>query len=79
LVTSKPLRAIAGKSGHGKDITLFMHEGYDRLIISPDVLLNRLWSGVLPKGQLCHVWGSLENPAFSWPVYALSQWDQRKQ
>ena len=73
LITSKPLRAIAGKSGIGKDITLYMHEGYDRPFISPDVLLERLWSGILPKGQLCHVLGSLENPAFSWPVYALRQ------
>lgn len=63
MILTKPLVAVAGVVDSHSSRVLYVHEGYN-----PEytfLLSNRLDEGFY------HVWGSLDNPGFSWPVYLL--------
>lgn len=69
-ITKKQLIPIGGHIGENFTITIFMHEGYDIPICMEAHLKNSL---NIPYNTLCLIYGNIENPAFSWPTYALKK------
>lgn len=68
-ILRRPLTAIGGVVSQSLIISVFMHEGYDRHLFNLQQV-SPSWAALEP-GRLHLVFGSRENPAFSWPVYAL--------
>lgn len=58
---------VGGRIGAGKSIAIEMMDGYDRPDFL-DVALRR--AATLPEGRHL-VRGSLDNPLFQWPMFAV--------
>lgn len=63
-ILNQPMVAVAGRRSESRSAIILMHAGYDR---GGESLVDHAWK--LPPGRYL-VAGALDNPNFSWPVYA---------
>ena len=71
-ILDRRLVPVGGLQSSEWMITLFMHKGFDRMYGVDSFChryLEKARSGEMYDG-LWHVWGDLNNPYFSWPIYA---------
>jgi hypothetical protein len=71
-ILEKPLVPIRGKIGGGCDLAIYAHDGFAKSARFSDEFMDYLQEK-LPYDQVTLVMGSRENPAFSWPHYALKR------
>jgi hypothetical protein len=72
-IYDEPLVPVAGIVTPSQgSVTFYMHKTYDRLPFEAEPVAQKLLE-ILPNGFLTLVNGNLNNPLFSWPVYAMKR------
>lgn len=75
MILRQPIIQVAGRVSDTVSLTLYMHKGYDIPLVTIDTFWENLkfW----PENELVLAFGSLDNPAYTWPHYLLKRTEEK--
>ena len=69
-IVESPLIRIGGRNSDKKNITIFMHEGWDRPCLSIEYLCDWIDKrNDIEDAEFYLIDKDLSNPYYSWPIY----------